>query len=131
MIVVGIDLDHALRDSTDPAATTQGLVDKMESLSGVSDMGSRVRFQVYATAGSILWVPQGIALALFGIAEGGSSAVAFFPWLSSALAAVHSNRNDICGKSIAQVSVHTLRNKKGEAVYRNAQKAVPYFSSSE
>ena len=100
VIVVGTDLDHVHRDSKDPVATTHDLVDKMQSLSPVSDSGSRVRFQVYATAGSILWVPQGIALALFGIAEGGSSAVAFFPWLSSALAAVHSNRNDICGKTI-------------------------------
>ena len=129
VIVVGIDLDHALRDSKDPVATTQGLVDKMESLSGVSDMGNRVRFQVYATAGSVLWVPPGIALALFGTAEGGTSAVAFFPWLSSALAAEHRSRNDICGKSIAQVSVHTLRSEG--RLYHNAQAVVPFFSSSE
>ena len=112
VIVFGIDLDHALRDSKDPVATTQGLVDKMESLSGVSDMGNRVRFQVYATAGSVLWVPPGIALALYGTAEGGTSAVAFFPWQSSALAAEHRIRNDICGKTISALAVSCLRTHK-------------------
>ena len=130
VIVVGIDLDHALRDSKDPVATTQGLVDKMASLSGVSDMGNRVRFQVYATAGSILWVPQGIALALFGIAEGGSSAVAFFPWLSSALAAEHRNRNHTCGKNIAAVAVHRLRSHPTEdKAYDDARQTVPFFQA--
>ena len=92
---------------------------------------ARVRFQVYAASGSALWVPQGIALALFGIAEGGYSSVVFFPWLSMALAEEHRASNEICGKSIAQVSVHTLRRKEGETVYHNAQAAVPFFSSSE
>ena len=117
VIVVGIDLDHAFQDAEQTCTTTTSLEAKMMSLSGrePADFGNRVRFQVYATTGTALWVPPGIALALFGIAEGASasSAVAFFPWLSSALAAEHSNRNEICGKSIEQVSVHTLRSKEG------------------
>ena len=95
-----------------------------------ADSASRVRFQVYAASGSALWVPQGIALALFGIAEGGYSSVVFLPWLSMALAEEHRASNEICGKSIAQVSVHTLRRKEGETAY-NAQAAVPFFSSSQ
>ena len=139
VIVVGIDLDHAFQDTDarwEPfpvCTTTMSLVAKMMSLQGREppDCGNRGRFQGYATTGTALWVPQGTAPALVGTAEGGISAVAFFPWLSSGLAAEHSNRNDICGKSIAQVAVHTLRSKKGEPVYRNALKAVPFFSSSE
>ena len=111
VIVVGIDMDHPFQD---PA-----------------EFVNRVRFRVYAASGSALWVPQGIALALFGIAEGGYSSVVFFPWLSMALAEEHRASNEICGKSIAQVSVHTLRRKEGETVYHNAQAAVPFFSSSE
>ena len=104
----------------------------MMSLSGrePADFGNRVRFQVYATTGTALWVPPGIALAFFGTAEGGTSAVAFFPWLSSALAAEHRNRNDICGKTIAAVSVNTLSSQEraNEKVYLDARAAGPFFS---
>ena len=134
VIVVGIDLEHAIQDAEQqPCTTMQGLVDKSLSLAGrdPADSASRVRFQVYAASGSALWVPQGIALALFGIAEGGYSSVVFFPWLSMALAEEHRASNEICGKSIAQVSVHTLRRKEGETAYHNAQAAVPFFSSSQ
>jgi hypothetical protein len=133
VIVVGIDLDHAFQDAEQPVASSILLVKRMLSYAGrdPADMVNRVRFQVYAATGTALWVPQGIALALVGIEQGGTSAVAFFPWLSSALAAEHRSRNDICGKSIAQVSVHTLRSREGATVYRNAQAAVPFFSSSE
>ena len=132
VIVVGIDLDHAFQDAAQKCTTTMSLVYKMRSLSGrePADFGNRVRFQVYATTGTALWVPPGIALALFGTAEGGISGVAFFPWLSSALAAEHRIRNDICGKSIAAVAVHRLRGSPtGHKCYDDARKTVPFFEA--
>ncbi len=104
----------------------------MLSLSGrdPADFANRVRFQVYATTGTALWVPPGIALALFGTAEGGISAVAFFPWLSSALAAEHRIRNNICGKSIAAVAVHRLQSHSREdKCYDGARQTVPFFQA--
>ena len=114
VIVLGIDLDHAFQDAEQACTTRTSLVAKMMSLSGSDRAGfvNRVRFQVYATSGTQLWVPPGIALALYGTAEGGTSAVAFFPWQSSALAAEHRIRNDICGKTISALAVSYLRTHK-------------------
>ena len=102
VIVVGIDLDHAFQDTDamwEPfqvCTTTMCLVAKMMSLQGREppEFGNRVRFQVYATTGTALWVPQGTAPALVGTAEGGISAVAFFPWLSSTLATINRTSNE-------------------------------------
>ena len=140
VIVVGTDLDHAHRDSKDPVATTHDLVDKMQSLSPVSDSGSRVRFQVYATTGSLLWVPQGIALALLGISTRGTgpetgseksekyAAVVFFPWLSAQLVAEHRERHSNCAKSIAEVSIAQLAIKGcSDAVYECARTLRQFF----
>ena len=79
VIVVGIDLDHALKDAEKPIGTAKDLVDRMLSAGkDAADLVNRVRFQVYAATGSVLWVPQGVALALHGPGEGGNSAVFFF-----------------------------------------------------
>ena len=133
VIVVGIDLDHALQDAEKPIDTAKSLVDRMLSQAGkdAADLVNRVRFQVYAATGSLLWVPQGIALALLGPGDGGNSAVVFFPWLSSKLVAERKESNDVCGKTIATVSVNTLQSKEREnteKVYLDARAAVPYFS---
>ena len=136
VIVIGTDLDHAHRDSKDPVATTHDLVDKMQSLSPVSDSGSRVRFQVYATTGSLLWVPQGTALALLGMSTRGPdspkdkdphAAVVFFPWLSPNLVREHTERHSNCAKSIAQVSIAQLETKGSDAVYECARKLMQFF----
>ena len=129
--MVGIDLDHALQDAVKPIGNAKDLVDRMLSQAGkdAADLVNRVRFQVYATTGTALWVPPGIALALFGIAEGASSAVAFFPWLSSALAAEHRNRNHTCGKNIAAVAVSRLRSHRDDKAFDDARKAVPFFQA--
>ena len=137
VIVVGTDLDHAHRDSKDPVATTHDLVDKMQSLSPVSDSGSRVRFQVYATTGSLLWVPQGIALALLGMSTRGPdspkdkdphAAVVFFPWLSPKLVTEHTERHCNCAKSIAEVSIAQLAIKGcSDAVYECARTLRQFF----
>ena len=132
VIVVGIDLDHALKDAEKPIGTAKDLVDRMLSAGkDAADLVNRVRFQVYAATGSVLWVPQGVALALHGPGEGGNSAVVFFPWLSPKVAAEHRKSNDVCGKTIATVSVNTLKSKEiesSEKVFLDAIKAVPYFS---
>ena len=133
VIVVGIDLDHAFQDAEKPLDTAKSLVDRMLSHAGrdPADVVYRVRFQVYAATGSVLWVPQGVALALLGPGDGGNSAVVFFPWLSPKVAAEHKARNDVCGKTIATVSVNTLQTKDREnveKVYLDARAAVPYFS---
>ena len=133
VIVVGIDLDHALQDAEKPIDTARILVEKMLSQGGkdAAHLVNRVRFQVYAATGSVLWVPQGVALALLGPGDGGNSAVVFFPWLSPKVAAEHKARNDVCGKTIAAVSVNTLQTKDREnveKVYLDARAAVPYFS---
>jgi hypothetical protein len=133
VIVVGIDLDHALQDAEKPIGNAKDLVDRMLSQAGkdAADLVNRVRFQVYAATGSALWVPQGVALALIGPGDGGNSAVVFFPWLSPKVAAEHKERNDVCGKTIATVSVHTLQSKEREnteKVYLDARAAIPYFS---
>ena len=79
-------------------------------------------------------MPPGIALALFGTAERGTSAVAFFPWLSPALVAEHRNRNDICGKTLQAVAEDRLRSceddRKGPPVFDDARQAVPPFFQS-
>jgi hypothetical protein len=96
VIVVGIDWNQALQDAEQPSASPMHLVDRKLSLAGkaTADSAIRLRFQVYAATGTALWVPQGSALALFGIAEGGISAVAFFPWLSSTLATINRTSNE-------------------------------------
>ena len=133
VIVLGMDLDHALQDAEKPIGNAKDLVDRMLSQAGkdAADLVNRVRFQVYAATGSVLWVPQGVALALIGPGAGGNSAVVFFPWLSSKVAAEHKESNDVCGKTIATVSVNTLQSKEkenNEKVYLDARAAVPYFS---
>ena len=133
VIVLGMDLDHALQDAEKPIGNAKDLVDRMLSQAGkdAADLVNRVRFQVYAATGSALWVPQGVALALIGPGDGGNSAVVFFPWLSSKVAAEHKESNDVCGKTIATVSVHILQSKEREnteKVYLDARAAIPYFS---
>ena len=136
VIVVGTDLDHAHRDSKDPVDKMQDLVDKLQSVSPASDSGSRVRFQVYATTGSLLWVPQGIALALLGISTRGpdppkdkdpAAAVVFFPWLSPKLVTEHKERHCNCAKSIAEVSIAQLEIKGSDAVYECARTLRQFF----
>ena len=82
VIVVGIDLDHAIQDAEQPLTMPKPLVDKMLSLAGrdPAEFVNRVRFRVYAASGSALWVPHRTTLALCGIAEGGTSAVVVCPW---------------------------------------------------
>ena len=138
VIVIGTDLDHAHRDHKDPVATTQDLVDKMQALSPTSDSGSRVRFQVYATTGSLLWVPQGTALALLGVSTRGpdlpkdkdpAAAVVYFPWLSPNLVREHTERHCNCAKSIAQVAIAQLETKGAEAVFECARKLSTFFGA--
>ena len=51
--------------------------------------------------------------------------------MSPKVAAEHRKSNDVCGKTIATVSVNTLQSKErenNEKVYLDAIAAVPYFS---
>ena len=51
--------------------------------------------------------------------------------MSPKVAAEHRKSNDVCGKTIATVSVNTLKSKEiecTEKVFLDAIKAVPYFS---
>ena len=54
---------------------------------------------------------------LLGLAEGGMSAVAYFPWLNRRLAAEHRDKNAICAKSVAKVALATMKSHSRERAY--------------
>ena len=74
-----------------------------------------------------MWVPQGTAVALLGLAEDGMSAVAYFPWLSAKLAEEHRRKNAVCANTIAKVSLTTIKFLGGRSIGRLLSKLYKYF----
>jgi hypothetical protein len=108
VLVLGIDLDQCIHEAAmrgEPIATMRDLEYRM--LAG--DDPGRVKLQALCSSGEAVWVPQGTAVALFGLADGGMSAVLYSPWLCYAIADEHMMRNAICARSIARVASRKLR----------------------
>ena len=103
--------------SQEPVSNLGALEDKMLSGDYRTNLATRIKFQILCWPEQVVWVPQGTAVALLGLAEGGMSAVAYFPWLSRRLAKEHRDKNAICAKSVAKVALTTMKSHSRERAY--------------
>ena len=91
-------------------------------------VSSRIKFKAMCTREQVLWVPQGTCVGLLGLASGGTSAVAYFPWLSSNLALEHMANSEHAARCIANVAMSTIREHDFQRACGAASNSYAFFA---
>ena len=112
-------------------STLEALGEQMVTGVNPYAVSSRIKFKVMCSREQVLWVPQGTCVGLLGLASGGTggtSAVAYFPWLSSNLALEHMAKSEHAARCIANVAMSTIREHDFQRACGAASNSLAFFA---